>query len=61
MLEIPYEYYLTTTKDVLKQVLEIIKEDIFELQEEHLLVWPIIHVLCHGNEDGIGLTDSSFI
>jgi hypothetical protein len=61
MSEIPYEYYLTTTKNVLKQVFEIIKEDILELQEEYLFVWPIIHVSCHGNEDGIGLTDGSFI
>lgn len=61
MSEIPYEYYLTTTENVLKQVFEMIKEDVLELQEEYLFVWPIIHISCHGNEDGIGLTDDNFI
>lgn len=59
--EIPYEYYLATTKNVLVQVFEIIKEDILELQDEYLFVWPIIHISCHGNENGIGLTNNEFI
>jgi len=59
--EIPYEYCLTTTKNIFNQAFELIKEDILELQEEYLFVWPIIHLSCHGNEKGIGLTDGDFI
>lgn len=59
--EIPYEYYLVTTKNVFEQVFEMIKEDILELQDEYLFAWPIIHISCHGNKDGIGLTDNDFI
>ena len=59
--EIPYDYYLVTTEKTLKQAFESIKEDVLDLQDDYLFVWPIIHISCHGNEEEIGLTDNSRI
>lgn len=59
--QIHYEYFLVTTLNVLRQAFEMIKEDILKLQEEYLFVWPLIHISCHGREEGIGLTDKSFV
>lgn len=35
--------------------------DDMDLQDEYLFVWPIIHISCHGNEDGIKLTNNELI
>lgn len=59
--EIPYEYLLVTSKRTFGQAFDLIKDDISELQEEYLFVWPIIHISCHGNDEGIGLTDGSYL
>ncbi|WP_283689930.1 hypothetical protein ACSW9I_06125 [Clostridium perfringens] len=58
---IQYEYFLVTTKEVFEKALVYIKEDVLELQEEKIFVWPIIHISCHGNEECIGLTNNEFI
>lgn len=59
--EIPYEYLLVTSEKTFELAFKSIKDDILELQEEYLFVWPIIHVSCHGNDSGIGLTDNSYL
>lgn len=59
--QIPYGYFLVTSNSTLQQSIEVIKEDVLNLQDEYMFVWPIIHISCHGNKMGIGLTDNTYV
>lgn len=59
--EIPYKYFLTTSVETFKRAFDSIRDDVLDLQEDYPFVWPIIHISCHGNDNGIGLTDRSYL
>ncbi len=53
---IPCRYYLATNKNTFTSALQFIA------QQRHLAPQAIaLHVSCHGNKDGIALTDEDFI
>jgi hypothetical protein len=53
---IPSRYYLATNKNTFTSALQFIA------QQRHSAPQPIaLHVSCHGNEDGITLTDEDFV
>jgi len=52
---IPCRYYLATNKGMFESALDYIAK-----QRHHAPQGIVLHISCHGNEDGIGLTDGGF-
>lgn len=58
---IKYEYYLVVSRKMFKEAIQLIKNDIIELKEEGLWVFPIIHLSCHGNDECICMSNGTKI
>jgi hypothetical protein len=61
LAEIPNKYYQVVSEKMLDECLSLITKEIIELRKTNSLVAPYLHFSTHGNEDGIMLTDKTFI
>lgn len=60
--QIPCRYYLATNKNTFIEALHYIAQQRIDDKQQNSVSQPIaLHVSCHGNEDGVGLTDEDFI